>query len=147
MKKGCLRTLLIIAAVVFVAFIVTLTRASKKASEPIGPIVDITVEDIHDELANKTDAQIDAYLESLQGVRVSWSGTVNDVTTFGGFTSVIVTMKVPGLLRSAECSVSIPKDQALNYNKGQAVSWTGAISRASLIGSQLDVSFVSAQID
>lgn len=98
---------------------------------PLAP----SVEEILQTVSGMTDAQRNAYMESLEGYRVEgWRGTVSEVDEgeiLGGF-SVYVDV-VPGNFGS-EVHFDVPEDIALSLSKDQVIVFSGSVDMLSDFG-------------
>jgi len=93
---------------------------------------------IRNNIERMTEAQWKAYVRSLKGKRVKWTGWVEDVNEkwIGGY-ELLVDMDSPDAFLSVyDLSFDIPDDLALKLNKDQRVSFEGDISHVfNILGS------------
>ena len=93
---------------------------------PPKPISELTFWDLCRYKADetKTGAQWEAYRDATIGLRVRWSGTVDDMSASGH-----VTVKMTDCC--GLCFFDIPASAALNYSIGQTITFEGEIEEFS----------------
>lgn len=104
-----------------------------KPTATIAPLAP-SYEEISDEVASMTEAQWKEYLPTLSGLRVeSWTGWVVDVDeSLGGDYELWVDMDSPDdIFSTQDVYIPVTDDAALEFNKGQQVTFSGIIDRAS----------------
>lgn len=88
------------------------------------------------EASDMTDAQRNAYLKTLTGASIAnWSGAVCDVSeTFGSYmVEVTIDQDNDALLCTTEVQWKVTEEQALEYSKDQAVTFSGVVESISEI--------------
>ena len=95
---------------------------------------DLAYADIYDNRQDMTDAQWDNYRKPLVGLRIRWTGWVEEVTDTG---RIYIDMDSPDdAWSTSDVNFRIPEEDVLIYNKDQQVTFEGDIdSVSSLLGS------------
>ncbi|MBN1887854.1 MAG: hypothetical protein JW850_07675 [Thermoflexales bacterium] len=107
--------------------------SAAKASASVTPAPEApTYAGIKAKIDGMTDAQRNAYLGGLKGYRVvNWSGKVCDVSEMAGsyLIHVSVDLENDSFLCTSEILWRLTKDEALQYQKDQSVSFSGVIDQ------------------
>jgi hypothetical protein len=112
------------------------------------PSSSVTYAEIRNSMNSMTDAQWGAYVRSLEGEKIRWTGYVEDVKeTYSGDYELLVDMDAPEVLFSVyEVSFKVPSSVALSLNKDQQIEFEGIISSVSSMLGMLDVSLKQAKV-
>lgn len=98
------------------------------------PTLAPSYKEISAKVADMTEAQWKKYLPTLSGLRIeNWTGWVVDVDkSLGGDYVLWVDMDSPDdFLSTQDVYIPVSDDAALEFNKGQQVTFSGIIDRAS----------------
>lgn len=157
-RRGCLLPLLAILAIAAVGggiYAAVQPKAQTAVSVPGGTSVPITAQpgpaiaELVSQKAKLTDAQWDAYAETVKGKALTdWTGTVTSVDQ-KLFSNDIYTMIVDvpeGTAPQAlfDVLVDVGKDDALKINKGQSVSASGIISKIDCLSNYCRIELTNA---
>jgi len=111
------------------------TRVPTATPKP-KPISPITFEEIREHRKNDTEAQWDEFQKPLDGLRVQWTGWVEQVEASG---RILIDMDSPDAILSVQdVYIPIPKEDATKYNKDQKLTFDGEIK--SVVGVMSGVS-------
>jgi len=112
------------------------------------PSSSVTYAEIRNSMNSMTDAQWGAYVRSLEGEKIRWTGYVEDVKeTYSGDYELLVDMDAPEVLFSVyEVSFKVPSSVSLSLNKDQQIEFEGIISSVSSMLGMLDVSLKQAKV-
>jgi hypothetical protein len=95
-----------------------------------------------------TDAQWEEYSKTLEGNRVeNWSGTVLDVGPRPLSDNYVINVDLDGKGGSfnvAEALVEIPKAEALQINKGAAITFSGTVDNVRCLATWCPVKLINA---
>ncbi len=81
--------------------------------------------EIRENIETMTEAQWESFAETLKGKAINeWTGTVKDVDQTLGSYTVLVSVGN----RDNQVSVPVEEDQALTFNKGDEVTFSGTVS-------------------
>ena len=94
------------------------TAATIQPGKPLG----LTLTYFFNTLAAMTDLQKKEYILTLPGKMVSWTGSVDNVTSDG-----LVMVKLPPPFMGSITLKGVPKDVALNIDRDNLVDFTGMI--------------------
>lgn len=107
------------------------------------PVSDLTYQQIEEQISrgsSLTEAQLSNAMQELQGKKVRWTGTVEDVDA-----SNIVYIDMDRFLYDVR--FPLPSSQALRLSKGNRVTFTGVIERVERYWLSIRVELRSVEID
>ena len=111
------------------------------------PISDLTYEGLQAERDRMTDAQWDAYREPLKGLRVEWSGWVEEAKDQGSKGQLLIDMDSPETVFSVQdVTFDVPKESILIYNKDQQVTFQGDIKTVTSFLDKVSVTLENAKV-
>ena len=112
------------------------------------PLSSVTYTEIRNSMKSMTDAQFKAYVRSLEGKRIRWTGYVENVLeTSSAQYKLLVDMDAPSVLLSVyDVSFEVPNSVALSLKKDEQVEFEGTISSVSNVFGVCDVSLKQAKV-
>jgi len=113
------------------------------------PLSSVTYTEIRNSMEPMTDAQFKAYVRSLEGKKIRWTGYVEDVKeTSATDYKLLVDMDSPSVWLSVyDVSFEVPNSVALSLKKDQQVEFEGIISSISnVLGVHVEVSLKQAKV-
>lgn len=108
------------------------------------PISDLTYQVIRIKRKALTDAQWDEYRKELLGLRVQWSGWVEEVKSNG---EIQVDMDSPNTVFStADVYIRVPASEATKYNLDQKIKFVGDIQSVTSFFDNPDITLTNITV-
>jgi len=117
---------------------------STEAVEQALPISDLDFFTIRNDAEKMTDAQWAKYAEDVTGKRVHWKGYIENIEEGG---KVWLDMDSPTEVISVQdVYLNVPEEDALKYNKDQAIEFEATIDRIDKILGSMSIDFEDLKI-
>ena len=110
----------------------------KEVVKEVLPITDLDFFEVRKNLESMTEAQWKNYIMDVEGKRIHWTGYVDEVEDNG---EIWIDMDAPDELSVQDMYISVPKEDALKYNKDAKIEFEGTIRDVGSILGSMSIQF------